>query len=128
MDNVIFYVYLGCLIIVRCFGDITLKSSKTTLSAILVLYSSVSIAGEWYQGGTLHKATAKEWQSASIENRLATSADFIASTKAATSMGQLKTRAVALQQCVTDATKGVKLQSLNVTDSAAACIILLGYK
>jgi len=35
-------------------------------------------AKEWYEGGTLHRATMREWHEASYENRLATSADFVA--------------------------------------------------
>lgn len=35
---------------------------------------------EWYEGATLHKATFKEWKSATDQNRLATAADFLAAT------------------------------------------------
>ena len=31
---------------------------------------------KWYEGGTLHKATALEWQNASYDNKMATCADF----------------------------------------------------
>ena len=31
----------------------------------------------WYEGGTLHKKSGLEWQSASRENKLATCADFV---------------------------------------------------
>jgi hypothetical protein len=31
---------------------------------------------EWYVGGTLHKATMKEWSQATYENKLATASDF----------------------------------------------------
>jgi hypothetical protein len=33
---------------------------------------------KWYEGGTLHKATALDWQRASPEDKLATCADFVA--------------------------------------------------
>lgn len=33
--------------------------------------------GNWYEGGTLHKAGAPDWQQATPENKLATCADFI---------------------------------------------------
>ena len=33
---------------------------------------------KWWQGGTLHDATVKEWQQATTENKLATCADWIA--------------------------------------------------
>jgi hypothetical protein len=31
---------------------------------------------KWYEGGTLHKANAFEWQNASYDNKMATCADF----------------------------------------------------
>ncbi|GEM_PF-2643223 len=36
-------------------------------------------APKWYSGGTLHKATGKEWVNADDRDKLATSADFLAS-------------------------------------------------
>jgi hypothetical protein len=33
---------------------------------------------KWYEGGTLHKATALEWQNATYDNKMATCADFFA--------------------------------------------------
>ncbi|MFQ0827146.1 hypothetical protein AAH211_01375 [Serratia fonticola] len=45
---------------------------------LLVLLSSPAYAKNWYQGGTLHEVSAIEWQDAKQDNKLATSADFIA--------------------------------------------------
>lgn len=67
---------------------------KTTLKAItftvavaasaIVMPVNLSVvphvqAAEWYEGGTLHQATALEWQQASDANKLATAADIAAS-------------------------------------------------
>lgn len=38
----------------------------------------LAAAAEWYEGGTLHSATALEWQQASEANKLATAADLAA--------------------------------------------------
>lgn len=35
-------------------------------------------AAEWYEGGTLHQASALEWQEATQANKLATAGDFVA--------------------------------------------------
>ncbi|AQW73427.1 hypothetical protein E4T96_14325 [Shigella flexneri] len=51
---------------------------KLVLFYILFVFASHGYASEWYEGGTLHKANALEWQKASYKNKLATSADFIA--------------------------------------------------
>ena len=53
------------------------------LIVIGVFVSTPVYSGEWYEGGTLHKATVQEWQQATYENRLATSGDwFVSITKA----------------------------------------------
>lgn len=60
---------------------ITTPCLKYLNVAFLVLFLSVSFsshAREWYEGGTLQEAGALDWQSATYENKLATSADFIA--------------------------------------------------
>lgn len=45
--------------------------------AALFLTQAV-MAAEWYEGGTLHKANALEWQQATEANKLATVSDFLA--------------------------------------------------
>lgn len=82
----------------------------------------------WYQGGTLHNATAVEWLAGSSSNRLATSADFIAKLKAADSVSQLKVRAAALSSCITEAASTSSSKQVDIKDVAVSCIILLGYK
>lgn len=39
---------------------------------------NIQIDQKWYVGGTLHDATALEWQDATFENKLATCGDIIA--------------------------------------------------
>ncbi|MFH1754156.1 MAG: hypothetical protein ABIA59_00490 [Candidatus Latescibacterota bacterium] len=62
------------------------KQKHITLGiAVLVCIVLMSDAGQaaaaklkWYEGGTLHKRPALEWQKASYNNKLATCADFVA--------------------------------------------------
>lgn len=44
----------------------------------MLFAASISLAGEWYEGGTLSNAGILEWQQATAENRLASSADMVA--------------------------------------------------
>ena len=99
-----------------------------SVAVFIFLFASPSMAKEWYEGGTLHKATGGEWQRATEPNRLATSADFVAAAKAASDMKQLRKRAEAVKSCVTEATDDPDLYSLKVSEVAASCIILLGYR
>ncbi len=89
--------------------------------------ASAAAGEEWYQGGTLHNVTAKEWHAATYRNRLATSADFVAGAKAASNMKELRERAVGLERCITAGTDDPALEELKVKDVAAACLVLLGY-
>ena len=99
---------------------------------LLCIYFAVLVfnvhAAEWYEGGTLHKATAAEWQAATASNKLATAADFLAAIKAARSMSELKTKGNALQKCITESTKDSISHNLKVSEVAAACVVLLGYQ
>lgn len=47
-------------------------------SPIAETQAPIYAAHKWYEGGTLHKASAIDWQTASHENKLATCADIVA--------------------------------------------------
>jgi hypothetical protein len=91
--------------------------------------------GEWYAGGTLHKVTGSAWQKATAKNRLATSADFVAaavkgghlSTKLR-SVDDLRPYAAQLSTCITNATNTKAAYNLRVSEVAASCMILMGWK
>ena len=40
-----------------------------------------SSSDRWFEGGNLHGATVEEWQAATADNKLATTADWLAGTK-----------------------------------------------
>lgn len=44
---------------------------------IIMLMVAMSSASEWWEGGTLHGASVKEWKQATYSNKMATSADWI---------------------------------------------------
>jgi hypothetical protein len=71
-----------------------------TLIWLVVFATAAAPAEEWYQGGTLHKSTGREWHAATYRNRLATSADFVARAKAASTRRELLVRAVGLERCI----------------------------
>ena len=43
----------------------------------MVLFASMALAQQWYEGGTLHDASLQEWKQATAENKLATIADMV---------------------------------------------------
>lgn len=43
----------------------------------MVLFASMALAQQWYEGGNLHDATLQEWKQATPENKLATIADMV---------------------------------------------------
>lgn len=62
-------------------------SAHVVLKALLLILVCMIVIGvaadsaakpKWYQGGTLHRLSALEWQKAAYANKLATCADFIA--------------------------------------------------
>jgi len=92
-------------------------------------------AEKWYVGGSLHQGTAGEWHKASYKNRLATSGDFITATTPEhlknklfqNDMAGIKSRAIALEKCISSATNDPKLYSMRISEIAASCLILLGF-
>ncbi len=86
-----------------------------------------ALASEWYEGGTLHKATGRIWQQASEENQIATAADFAAIILKGqvNTMEQLKPSASQLANCITEATRGEGTNNMKVTEVAVACAAIL---
>ena len=95
---------------------------------LTLFFASVIYAGEWYSGGTLHDATLREWYSASYQNRLATSADFIAAVKRAKDMKQLKERAIELEHYITTVATDPVSHGQKVKDIAVIGIVTLGFE
>ena len=87
---------------------------------------------EWYSGGTLHKATVAEWHNATYANRLATCADWVVVSNRAEAerdFSTVKPKAIEVEICITEATKGIaEIQHHQVAEYAALCLIELGYK
>lgn len=103
---------------------------------LMLLISSAAFAeeGVWYEGGTLQKATVTEWQKASPENQLATSADFIASLSAIADLGEVedpakladvRKRSEALRECVNRMiAEGSAAQDSKASEMVVYCTIM----
>ena len=90
--------------------------------------SSLGSDNLWYNGGTLHQATIRQWHAATEKNRLATCADFIATMNKDLPFSELKPRATELMECINEATLGLpEVQDSKVSSNASACAVLLGY-
>lgn len=91
---------------------------------------SVSHSPAWYEGGTLHSATVKEWREATYTDRLATAADWALTMLEKTgnkpaSTDALKPFAVDLEACVTTTAAGGNAEGQRASELAAACWVLL---
>ncbi len=94
---------------------------------------TVFAEGQWYEGGTLHKADIATWKSASSVNKLATAADWTLISPAVKekvqSSGNMDTNkpfAQELVTCIDTATNDVEISG-GVTDIAASCMVLMGW-
>ena len=88
-----------------------------------------NLAGlKWYEGGTLHGKTVAEWRAASSRDRLATSSDFVAKIRKFDSLADMLVAAHGMQTCITTASPDEGVQHLKVSEMAASCAILLGYR
>lgn len=86
----------------------------------------VPATASWYSGGTLHQANDMDWLLAMPENRLATSADFVAATKekfGVSSIDELRGPAEQMNGCITEAAKAKSGQT--VRSLAVVCGLML---
>ncbi len=98
-----------------------------------------SFAGEWYQGGTLHKSTIGDWYKTSYQDRLATCSDWVVALVDKkqhgilfrNNMKVLRGLSEQMEKCVTDGNMEngeILLSSLKSSESAVACWILMQNK
>lgn len=83
----------------------------------------------WYEGGTLHKSTLKEWHLASYDDRLATSADFVAAHmhragKTIPPINYIRPYAEGLERGISKAANDPTASSLAVSEVAASIFVL----
>ena len=88
-------------------------------------------AQEWYEGGTLHTSTARQWNEGSEHDHVATAADWIHVTTdkdiikqvVADSPEVLHQLSIALAQCVTKTFEGAQSNSKS-SDAAVLCLAM----
>ncbi|MBW2014496.1 MAG: hypothetical protein JRI69_12040 [Deltaproteobacteria bacterium] len=89
---------------------------------------------KWYEGGTLHNSTMKEWQRASYSNRLASCADFVVATSEWREIAKrdgvnaIKPQAMGLERCISEAAQGADSLNLKVKEVAAMCTVLMRHQ
>lgn len=83
-----------------------------------------SATGNWYQGGTLHNATLKEWAGAVTQNKMATMADMVVSAKLAKRPMDVVEKSVRIASCIDEVAMDVSSQSQGVATVAAMCMML----
>ncbi len=120
-------IVLG-LFIFFCSGLYDLGSSDSSSSRPKT--TSRSTQSKWYVGGTLHRATMREWYGATYKNRLATCGDLVASVmkiegKTVSSMDGLKKEAVNLEVCISEAGADRIADRMDLSAIAAACWLLM---
>ena len=87
-------------------------------------------ARQWFQGGNLHNSTIGDWKKATYENKLATSADWLAVTKwkghlnTTTDFNKIKPKAEMLVAAVNQVVAEKSIDNLNVTEIAVGIITL----
>jgi hypothetical protein len=101
---------------------------KIVSLALISLLLNICVAevrsGQWYEGGTLHSSTVREWKQSTYDNKLATSADWFVSITNSHNpslknqlrnlsgtqyLDTLKIHAAKLERCVSGIVKDVKI-------------------
>ena len=89
-----------------------------------------SSSRQWLQGGNLHNATISEWKSATYQNKLATAADWLATTKwkghlnSPNDFDKIKVKAQMLVKAVDEVVTGKQIDFMKVTEISAAIVTM----
>jgi hypothetical protein len=110
-------------------------ADTTAGSASPALDTSQTSDPAWYSGGTLHKATARQWLEATTQNQLATASDWVLTSKqqkakvmaAAGDMSLVLPSADKLRQCINGALRRHSdlYANMPAADIAVTCLITL---
>ena len=125
--------------IYRCFEGANIIFQTKSSSGCKLIPGSASAHNqeEWYEGGNLKQATAKEWQEASYRNRLATSADWFQNITKSHNvllhmefyklytpnafLGALRTGAVRLESCISERVSVMKDSNTKASTIGMSC-------
>lgn len=123
-------LFFTLLMIVNCTQTSSKANSTTTITPTRTSTPVTPVRSEvkkaWYIGGTLHKATIKDWKQATEANQLATCADFVAKVNKPANMEILKLQAIELKICITTATADLdETNTMGVSEIASMCLILM---
>lgn len=103
----------------------------TLIFIVFILFGCNNNDKKWYSGGKLHDASIDEWKISTVENKLATCADFVAGTSENSgvqiSEDDLKTLSLELMNCIDNVCNNSlseKKNSVNqsVVEIAAGCM------
>lgn len=106
---------------------------RLAVFSVLLMVSQPAFAQQWWEGGTLQKATVEDWNRGTAEDQLATSADFIASLSGIADLSKvsdpataadLKKKAEDLRLCVNQTIKTDTPQDKPVAEFVVQCTIL----
>lgn len=104
-----------------------ISDSNTSSSSRSSSRSSTSVQ-EWYEGGTLHKASIPEWKRATDRNKLATCADFVSTYRPNFTSQQLRFAATELKNCIDEAIRGHSgFDNESVAAVGVICMTGLGF-
>jgi hypothetical protein len=100
---------------------------KAMLLAPALALACASAAAQPTIGGTLHRATLREWRQATIGNQIATAADLVESILNLRDPLAIAPKARDVQSCISGVAYNFKQGSQLVADTALACMAQLGY-
>ena len=117
----------GGLIALTVFVLVSLNGGKSESITHQPVPATPATAKKWFQKGTLHQAKVSDWKKATTENKLATSADWLAATKwkgalnSPDNFDRIKKQAHLLILCIDKSVEN-SVDTLNVSEVAAAII------
>ena len=110
-----------------------LKGVLALAACSIMAFASTAQAKEWYEGGTLHKASVAQWHNADEHNSIATAGDWVHATTSRKYIDLIfdedpeimHMAAKMVAQCVTTSTEDMKSSKDNASTYAVLCMGML---
>jgi len=106
------------------------SSSRSTTTPRTSTSARITTQTQWFQGGTLHRATLAQWRASTYANRLATAGDWLAATQwkghlnSPSDFDRARVKAQMLMNAVNEIASDQDLGFMSAAETAAAILTM----
>lgn len=100
---------------------------RVAIGLVVMACLTNNVFAAWFDGGTLHGASLKEWKVATPSNQLATAGDMVGKATNGSNVDEIKEKAFELKACINVVANNPQMRDLKVATVAVICLKQLEY-